>query len=69
MIARLPEPEPDPEEHALVAAENEAEFARPVDDPKELYAELARVPGLRWGLVVACALSLEVVIRPHTGDL
>jgi leader peptidase (prepilin peptidase)/N-methyltransferase len=61
VIGRLPEPEPDPEEHELVAAENEAEFARPVDDPKEPYAELARVPGLRWGLVAACALAAGAV--------
>jgi leader peptidase (prepilin peptidase)/N-methyltransferase len=61
VIARLPEPEPDPEEHELVPADNEAEFARPVDDPKELYADLARVPGLRWGLVVACGLAAGAI--------
>jgi leader peptidase (prepilin peptidase)/N-methyltransferase len=62
VITRLPEPEPDPgpaEDGAvdgLVPAENEAEFSRPVDEPKELYADLARLPGLPWKLAVACAL-------------
>jgi leader peptidase (prepilin peptidase) / N-methyltransferase len=61
VIARLPEPEPDPDPEdgsvdGLVPAENEADFARPVDEPKELYADLARLPGLRWRLAVGCAL-------------
>lgn len=63
VIARLPEPEPDlgPTEDGavdgLVPAENEADFARPVDEPKELYADLARLPGLRWKLALACAVA------------
>jgi leader peptidase (prepilin peptidase)/N-methyltransferase len=61
VIARLPEPEPEPEEHALVAADNESQFARPVDEPKELYTDLARVPGLRWGLVGSCAIAAGAI--------
>lgn len=67
VIARLPEPEPDPVPavngavDGLVPAENEAEFSRPVDEPKELYADLARIPGLAWKLAVACGLAAGVV--------
>jgi leader peptidase (prepilin peptidase)/N-methyltransferase len=67
VVARLPEPEPDPDQYedgavdGLVPAENEAEFARPVDEPKELYADLARLPGLSWKLAVASALVSGVV--------
>ena len=63
VIARLPEPEPDPspaEDGAvdgLVPAKTEAELARPVDEPKELYADLARRPGLAWKLAVATGLA------------
>ena len=67
VVARLPEPKPDPEPDdgsdgasgagVLEPAENEADFARPVDEPKELYAELARLPGLRWKLAATCALA------------
>ncbi len=67
VIARLPEPEPDPEPgedgavDGLVPAENEADYARPVDEPKELYADLARRPGLAWKLAVATGLASGVV--------
>jgi leader peptidase (prepilin peptidase) / N-methyltransferase len=62
VVARLPEPQPDPVPAAdgsvdgLVPAEDEADYARPVDEPKELYADLARRPGLAWRLAVACGL-------------
>jgi leader peptidase (prepilin peptidase)/N-methyltransferase len=52
IIARLPEPEPDP----LEPADDEADFARPVDDPKEPYVDLARLPGLAWKLAVVSAV-------------
>jgi leader peptidase (prepilin peptidase)/N-methyltransferase len=57
LISRLPEPEPVPEEEDLQAADDEAEFARPVDDPKELYADVAALPGLRWKSALASAVA------------
>ncbi len=59
LVARLPEPEPDPEPELdpLQPAADEADYARPLDDPKELYADVARLPGLRWGAAVAGAAS------------
>ena len=60
VIARLPEPEPDP----LEPAADEADFARPVDEPKELYVDLARLPGLAWKLAVVRAVLAGVDRRP-----
>ncbi len=51
LIARLPEPEPEP---APVGA---AMAARPPEEPKLPYAEVAARPGLRWGTAVAGALA------------
>ncbi len=48
LVARLPEPAPDPEDQRLEPAANESDFSRPVDEPKELYTEVAALPGLRW---------------------
>jgi leader peptidase (prepilin peptidase)/N-methyltransferase len=67
VIARLPEPETDAEPaedgsiDGLVPAENEAEFSRPVDEPKELYVDLSGLPGLTWKLAVASGLASAVV--------
>lgn len=67
VVSRLPEPEPDPEPDpdgavdGLVPAENEADFARPIDEPKELYADLARLPGLRWKLAVTSGVAAGLV--------
>ncbi|CAN5407712.1 A24 family peptidase [soil metagenome] len=67
VIARLPEPEPDPEPaedgavDGLVPAENEAEFARPVDEPKELYVDLAGLPGLTWRLALTTGVLSGIV--------
>ena len=59
VIARLPEPVPDPEPalDPLQPAENEAEFSRPLDDPKEPYTEVAALSGLRWNAAVASGLA------------
>jgi leader peptidase (prepilin peptidase) / N-methyltransferase len=58
VIARLPEPDPVPaDEPELVPADDEAHFARPVDEPKELYRDLAALTGLRWKLAAACAVA------------
>lgn len=67
LLARLPEPEPDldPEPDGavdgLVPAANEAEFARPVDEPKEPYADMAARRGVRAGLAVASLLVAALV--------
>jgi leader peptidase (prepilin peptidase) / N-methyltransferase len=67
LIARLPEPEPDPVPGSdgavdgLLPAENEAEFSRPVDEPKELYTDLARLPGLPWKMALTCAVAAGLV--------
>ncbi len=59
LIARLPEPDPEPEPAAsdMQAAEDEADFARPLDDPKELYVDVAALPGLRWKAAVVGAVA------------
>lgn len=57
LIARLPEPEPEPEGEGLEAAEDEATFAKPIDDPKELYVEIAATPRLRWWTAAASAVA------------
>jgi leader peptidase (prepilin peptidase)/N-methyltransferase len=57
VIARLPEPEPDPEGEELQAADDEAEFARPVDEAKELYVDIAATPRLRWWTAAVSAIA------------
>lgn len=76
MIARLPEPEPEPQEAAADAEEPE-EPVEPVEleEPKEPYADIAARPGLAWkaalaagaaaaalGLVLGWDVSLLVVL-------
>lgn len=56
LIARLPEPAPEIDD-SIPAAENEADFARPVDEPKELYVDVAALPGLQWRSVIVCGLA------------
>lgn len=60
LIRRVPEPEPEPEsEPAEPAAEPDAE---PVIPPaKELYADIADLPGLAWKASVASGLGAAVV--------
>jgi leader peptidase (prepilin peptidase)/N-methyltransferase len=57
LIARVPEPEPEPAMDQMQAADDEADFARPLDEPKEPYADVAALPGLRWKAAVGCALA------------
>lgn len=68
LIGRIPEPGPDePVTEAGEAGERPEVTARPADDgetaappveePKELYADIARLPGLAW----KCALTTAVV--------
>ena len=57
LIARLPEPTPEPEGEGLQAAEDEASFAKPVDEPKELYVDIAATPRLRWWTAAASAVA------------
>jgi leader peptidase (prepilin peptidase)/N-methyltransferase len=63
VVARLPEPaeDPEPEVDALAPAESEEEFSRPIDEPKELYADLARVRGLRLGCSLASGLAAATI--------
>ena len=86
LIARLPEPAlepdlaPEPElEHEHVPGEADVTLpARPtepvVEEPKELYADLAALPGLRWktalaSAVVAGLLGAAVGWSPALGPL
>ncbi len=57
LVARLPEPAPEPVEARLEPAANEAQFSRPVDEPKELYADVAALPGLRWKAALVSGLA------------
>lgn len=70
LIRRIPEPEPDPEDGADGAPErDEADTTAPpeepdpgpgtdeVREPKELYADIAALPGLAW----RCSLATGVV--------
>lgn len=64
LIARIPEPDPEPEQEpasgggldALDHRDDEAD--RPVEEPeeKELYADIARLRGLRWKAALATAV-------------
>lgn len=51
VIARLPEPDPEPEP---VGGSSDP---RPLEEPKQLYADVAARPGLRWGTAAAGALA------------
>lgn len=54
LLARLPEPEPEPEPAPEVVETPPSGLGPP--PPKEPYAAIAALPGLRAGLVVGCAL-------------
>lgn len=64
LIARLPEPppepepepEPDPEPAAVADSGTATEVVAEPEEPKQLYAEMARLPGLRWKTAVASAV-------------
>jgi leader peptidase (prepilin peptidase)/N-methyltransferase len=58
LIARLPEPAPQPDPSGPPADET-GEARMPsvqAEEPKELYADLARRPGLRWKTALATAV-------------
>ncbi len=63
LIARVPEPAPVEGEDAdeLEAAEDEADYARPVDAPKETYLEVSRLPGLRWKCALASGVAAALI--------
>jgi leader peptidase (prepilin peptidase)/N-methyltransferase len=77
LIARVPEPDPEPAEQAaergtetgsdgITAAEDEADFSRPFDEPKEPYADVAALPGLRWKTALVSAVALGAIgARTH----
>jgi leader peptidase (prepilin peptidase) / N-methyltransferase len=60
LIASVPEPEPEPEP-SLIPADDEASFSRPVDDPKELYVDVAALRGLGWMSAVVSAVAAGLV--------
>jgi leader peptidase (prepilin peptidase)/N-methyltransferase len=60
LIARVPEPAPEPEP-SLTPADDEAGYARPFDAPKELYAEVASLPGLAWKTALASGVATGMV--------
>ncbi len=43
------------------AAADEADFARPIDAPKEPYREVAELPGLRWKAAAVSALAAAAI--------
>jgi leader peptidase (prepilin peptidase)/N-methyltransferase len=72
IVERVPEPEPDPEvaevaevaetaEGQTVAAEPRFEGSTAEEPPKELYAEIAALPWLRWASVLLGAVSGFVI--------
>ena len=60
-----PDVSPDPvaqrEPPVREAASDEADFARPIDAPKEPYREVAALPGLRWKAAVVSALAAAAI--------
>jgi len=60
LIAQVPEPAPEPAA-SLIPADDEATYARPVDAPKELYADVAALPGLAWRTALASGVSAGLV--------
>ncbi|HYO39565.1 MAG TPA: A24 family peptidase [Nocardioidaceae bacterium] len=60
VIASIPEPAPEPEP-SLTPAADEAAFARPVDEPKQPYVEVAGLPGLRWKAALASAVAAALI--------
>jgi leader peptidase (prepilin peptidase)/N-methyltransferase len=62
LIARIPEPDPeDPaaeeSEEDVSPLDDETQVPRPVEEPKELYVDIARSPGLRWRAAIAAGLT------------
>lgn len=50
LIARIPEPDPDP------AVTDSDDVSGEAEEPKELYVDLAAAPGLRWRTALATAV-------------
>jgi leader peptidase (prepilin peptidase) / N-methyltransferase len=67
VIARVPEPAPEPaadgsgDVNDIAPAADEADYFRPVDVAKEPYAEVARLPGLRWKCALAGGVAAAFV--------
>lgn len=59
LIRRIPEPEPEPPPEE--AADGQVQQAREPEEPKQLYADIGRSPGLLLRGVVACAVTGGVV--------
>jgi leader peptidase (prepilin peptidase)/N-methyltransferase len=61
LIARVPEPAPEPVPDLVAPAEGEASYSRPLEEAKELYADVAALPGLRWRTAVAAAVAAALL--------
>jgi leader peptidase (prepilin peptidase) / N-methyltransferase len=64
LIARLPEPDPEPDPEPAAVAEREAQApaeAKEPEEPKELYADLAALPGLAWRCALAAGVAAGLI--------
>jgi len=60
LIAGLPEPDPEADDD-LAPADGEAAYSRPADEAKELYVDVAALPGLRWKTALASAVAAALI--------
>lgn len=60
LIARIPEPEPDEEPPEEDAEISDSAPSAP-EDPKELYATIAQLPGLAWKSALASGVAAGVI--------
>jgi len=58
LIARVPEPEPEPDTPAV---EGDSDLATDAPEPKERYADMARLPGLRAKTALATAFVAGLI--------
>lgn len=61
LIARIPEPEPELPDEEGAAGEPPAGPVPETEEPKELYASIAALPGLAWKSALASGLAAGVV--------
>ena len=64
LIARIPEPPPDeepPEEDAEIPPGSPDEDPVALEEPKELYATIAQLPGLAWKSALASGVSAALI--------
>ena len=61
LIARLPEPSPEPERDPAPPGEGQPTVVHEQADRKELYADIAALPGLAWKAALASGLAAGLV--------